>query len=84
MSPRSNNISVLSDRYELRDQLGAGGMAEVFLGKDRVLGRTVAVISLIAGAVVLVPCMFDESWRNQLVSMLPTQMRAYLAQHSGK
>jgi len=48
------------------------------------LGRTVAVISLIGGAVVLVPCMFDESWRNQLVSMLPTQMRAYLAQHSGK
>ena len=48
MSPRSNNISVLSDRYELRDQLGAGGMAEVFLGKDRVLGRTVAVKTLLA------------------------------------
>ena len=48
MSPRSNNISVLSDRYELREQLGAGGMAEVFLGKDRVLGRTVAVKTLLA------------------------------------
>ncbi|TMK78566.1 MAG: Stk1 family PASTA domain-containing Ser/Thr kinase, partial [Actinobacteria bacterium] len=48
VSPRSNNISVLSDRYELRDQLGAGGMAEVFLGKDRVLGRTVAVKTLLA------------------------------------
>ena len=48
MSPRSNNASVLSDRYELKDQLGAGGMAEVFLGKDRVLGRTVAVKTLLA------------------------------------
>ncbi|HJT38051.1 MAG TPA: Stk1 family PASTA domain-containing Ser/Thr kinase [Actinomycetota bacterium] len=48
MSPRSNNISVLSDRYELREQLGAGGMAEVFLGKDRVLGRTVAIKTLLA------------------------------------
>ncbi|HEV2686857.1 MAG TPA: Stk1 family PASTA domain-containing Ser/Thr kinase [Actinomycetota bacterium] len=48
MSPRSNNISVLSDRYELREQLGAGGMAEVYLGKDRVLGRTVAVKTLLA------------------------------------
>jgi len=48
VSPRSNNISVLSDRYELKEQLGAGGMAEVYLGKDRVLGRTVAVKTLLA------------------------------------
>jgi len=48
VSPRSNNISVLSDRYELRDQLGAGGMAEVYLGRDRVLGRTIAVKTLLA------------------------------------
>jgi eukaryotic-like serine/threonine-protein kinase len=37
----------LSDRYELSDQLGAGGMATVFLGRDRVLGRTVAVKTLL-------------------------------------
>jgi beta-lactam-binding protein with PASTA domain/predicted Ser/Thr protein kinase len=48
VSPRSNNISVLSNRYELKEQLGAGGMAEVYLGKDRVLGRTVAVKTLLA------------------------------------
>jgi len=47
VTPRSNNISVLSDRYELREQLGAGGMAEVFLGRDRVLGRTIAVKTLL-------------------------------------
>jgi serine/threonine-protein kinase len=38
---------VLSDRYELKNQLGAGGMAEVFLGRDRVLGRTIAVKTLL-------------------------------------
>jgi len=44
---RDTSGSVLSDRYELNEQLGAGGMAEVFLGKDRVLGRTVAVKTLL-------------------------------------
>jgi len=39
---------VLADRYELTEQLGAGGMAEVWLGRDRVLGRTVAVKTLLA------------------------------------
>ncbi|MGZ4143638.1 MAG: Stk1 family PASTA domain-containing Ser/Thr kinase [Actinomycetota bacterium] len=48
MSPRSDNKSVLSNRYELSDQLGAGGMAEVYLGRDRVLGRTIAVKTLLA------------------------------------
>jgi len=43
---RPSSGTVLSDRYELSDQLGAGGMAEVFLGRDRVLGRTVAVKTL--------------------------------------
>jgi serine/threonine-protein kinase len=39
---------VLSDRYELREQLGAGGMAEVYLGRDRVLGRTIAIKTLLS------------------------------------
>ncbi len=43
----SNVENALSDRYELSDQLGAGGMATVFLGRDRVLGRTVAVKTLL-------------------------------------
>jgi serine/threonine-protein kinase len=38
---------ILSDRYELQDVLGTGGMAEVYLGRDRVLGRTVAVKTLL-------------------------------------
>lgn len=39
--------TALSDRYELAERLGTGGMAEVFLGRDRVLGRTVAVKTLL-------------------------------------
>src|ERR1041384_5584719 len=42
------NMEPLSDRYELSDTLGSGGMAEVYLGRDRVLGRTVAVKTLLA------------------------------------
>jgi tRNA A-37 threonylcarbamoyl transferase component Bud32 len=34
---------VLGGRYELNDVLGRGGMAEVYLGTDRVLSRQVAV-----------------------------------------
>ena len=40
--------SVLMDRYELGRLLGRGGMAEVYEGRDRVLGRRVAV-KLLAG-----------------------------------
>jgi serine/threonine protein kinase len=48
VTPRSNNNNVLSDRYELKEQLGAGGMAEVYLGRDRVLGRTIAIKTLLS------------------------------------
>src|SRR5437867_7175656 len=34
---------VLAGRYEIESVLGRGGMARVFLGTDRVLGRRVAV-----------------------------------------
>src|SRR5438445_1302996 len=34
---------VLSGRYELGNVLGRGGMAEVYVGTDRVLGRRIAV-----------------------------------------
>ncbi|MHB8510740.1 MAG: Stk1 family PASTA domain-containing Ser/Thr kinase [Actinomycetota bacterium] len=39
--------NVLVGRYELRQRLGVGGMAEVYHGKDRVLGRTVAIKMLL-------------------------------------
>ncbi len=41
-------VQVLADRYELTEKLGAGGMAEVRLGRDRVLGRTIAVKTLLS------------------------------------
>ena len=34
---------VLGNRYEVGDLLGRGGMAEVHLGRDTRLGRTVAI-----------------------------------------
>ena len=43
----SVNQQVLSGRYELSDRLGSGGMAEVYLGRDRVLGRTIAIKTLL-------------------------------------
>jgi eukaryotic-like serine/threonine-protein kinase len=39
----SKDPRVLSGRYELGSRLGKGGMASVFRGTDRLLGRTVAV-----------------------------------------
>lgn len=43
--PRSTRLStrLLSGRYELRDELGQGASATVFLAHDRVLSRPVAV-----------------------------------------
>jgi eukaryotic-like serine/threonine-protein kinase len=35
--------SLLSDRYELQDKLGSGGMSNVYRATDRILERTVAV-----------------------------------------
>ena len=35
--------SVLGDRYELLEQIGAGGYSEVWRGRDRVLARPVAI-----------------------------------------
>src|SRR5690348_11949699 len=35
--------TVLAERYELNGVIGKGGMAEVYMGTDRLLGRQVAV-----------------------------------------
>lgn len=35
--------TILAERYELQEPLGSGGMASVYRGTDRILGRTVAV-----------------------------------------
>ena len=41
--PIITRVSKLADRFVLESQLGAGGMARVFLGRDQVLDRPVAV-----------------------------------------
>ena len=41
MTPPGGNL--ISDRYELGDRLGSGGMSTVYCATDRVLERTVAV-----------------------------------------
>src|SRR6266511_42307 len=38
----------ISDRYEVEARIGAGGMAEVWRGHDRVLNRTVAIKTLLS------------------------------------
>ncbi|MEJ7635826.1 serine/threonine-protein kinase [Aeromicrobium sp.] len=42
---------MLADRYEVRHEIGRGGMGMVWLGHDSVLGRTVAIkqIGMVAG-----------------------------------
>ncbi|BCJ47259.1 hypothetical protein GCM10010168_71520 [Actinoplanes ianthinogenes] len=57
---------VLSDRYELLSLLGRGGMAEVWEGVDRRLGRAVAVKVMRAGgrADSSLPARFDREART--------------------
>ncbi len=43
MDPVNESPRVLGNRYEVGDLLGRGGMAEVHLGRDTRLGRTVAI-----------------------------------------
>ncbi|HET9672162.1 MAG TPA: Stk1 family PASTA domain-containing Ser/Thr kinase [Actinomycetota bacterium] len=44
---RTDDHQVLGGRYEVEARLGAGGMAEVWKGRDRVLNRTVAIKTLL-------------------------------------
>src|SRR3954451_3629980 len=43
MDPVNDSPRVLGNRYEVGDVLGRGGMAEVHIGRDTRLGRTVAI-----------------------------------------
>lgn len=43
MSRSTTDHRLLSNRYQIEDPLGVGGMARVFRGTDLVLGRTVAI-----------------------------------------
>ena len=39
----SDRHAIINDRYELTRRIGRGGMADVFLGRDRLLDRQVAI-----------------------------------------
>ncbi|MGA1438749.1 MAG: Stk1 family PASTA domain-containing Ser/Thr kinase, partial [Ilumatobacteraceae bacterium] len=39
----SGDATVINDRYEIHKRVGRGGMADVFLATDRLLGRQVAI-----------------------------------------
>ena len=43
MSDSGSNATVISDRYEIHKRAGRGGMADVFLAKDLLLDRQVAI-----------------------------------------
>lgn len=43
MSAGGLDATVLNDRYELQQRIGRGGMADVFLARDRLLDRPVAI-----------------------------------------
>ena len=42
------NPTIINDRYQLADRIGRGGMAEVFVARDKLLDRPVAVKILFA------------------------------------
>ena len=39
----NDRTAIINDRYELSRRIGRGGMADVFLGRDRLLDRQVAI-----------------------------------------
>lgn len=41
------SAQVLGGRYQVQDKIGAGGMASVYRGRDEVLGRTVAIKTML-------------------------------------
>ena len=43
MSDNGNNATVINDRYKIERRIGRGGMADVFLARDQLLARDVAV-----------------------------------------
>ena len=43
MSKNGNNATVINDRYHIERRIGRGGMADVFLARDQLLARDVAV-----------------------------------------
>jgi hypothetical protein len=39
----NDRTAIINDRYELSMRIGRGGRADVFLGRDRLLDRQVAI-----------------------------------------
>jgi eukaryotic-like serine/threonine-protein kinase len=55
--------SRLHDRFVLIEQIGAGGMSQVWRATDEVLGRPVAV-KMVTAAVATIPALRDATWRE--------------------
>jgi hypothetical protein len=64
---RSDGARLFAGRYEVRSRLGVGGMAEVMLARDQVLGRLVA-LKLLAPALAADP-VFVERFRREATAV---------------
>jgi serine/threonine protein kinase len=62
-SARLTSPTCIVDQYELYESLGSGGMGQVFRGRDRILGRDVA-IKLLSGSLVDNPLLLERFQRE--------------------
>jgi serine/threonine protein kinase len=62
-SSRLTSPTCIVDQYELYESLGSGGMGQVFRGRDRILGRDVA-IKLLSGSLVDNPLLLERFQRE--------------------
>lgn len=65
MGPETESHRILHGRYELRAELGRGGMGRVWSAHDHQLNRTVAVKEILLGPGV------DEAERTRLAARGP-------------
>ena len=63
---------VLGDRYEIHQRLARGGMAQVYLARDRSLDRPVAVKENDLVVIVASPTAADVGMKIQVQQVRPT------------